>query len=71
MGVHAYRFPIRFSPVHTYNRLCFEKTIFHSHWAKSIPVFSLPSSEIKVWSTNLSLRVLLRNGLTQNITGTQ
>ena len=71
MGVHACRFPIRFSPVHAYNRLCFKKTIFYSHWAKSIPVFSLPSSEIKVWSTNLSRRVLLRNGLTQNITGTQ
>ena len=71
MGVHAYRFPIRFSPVHTYDRLCFKKTIFHSHWPKSIPMFSLSSSEIKVWSTNLSLWVLLRNGLTQNITGTQ
>ena len=71
MGVHAYRFPIHFSPVHTYNRLCFKKTIFHSHWPKSIPMFSLSSSEIKVWSTNLSLWVLLRNGLTQNITGTQ
>ena len=70
MGVHAYRFPIRFSAVHTYNRLCFKTTIFYSHWAKSIPKFSLSSSEIKVWSTNLSLRVLLHNGLTQNITGT-
>ena len=28
MGVHAYRFPIRSSPVHTYNRLCFKTTIF-------------------------------------------
>ena len=70
MGVHAHRFPIRFSPVHTYNRLCFKTTIFYSHWPKSIPKFSLSSSEIKVWSTNMSLQVLLRNGVTQNITGT-
>ena len=70
MGVHAYRFPIRFFPVNTYNRLCFKATIFYSHWPNSIPKFSLSSSEIKVWSTNLSLQVLLRNGVTQTITGT-
>ena len=62
---------LRFSAVHTYSRLCFKTTTFYSHWPKSIPKFSLSSSEIKVWSTNLSLRVLLHNGLTQNITGTQ
>ena len=72
MGVHAYRFPIRSSPVHTYNRLCFKTTIFTRTGLKAFKNSpSLASSEIKVWSTNLSLQVLLRNGVTQTITGTQ